>query len=325
MRILIAGGCGYVGSRLIPALIDRGYDVDVIDLLWFGNQLPKGINVLKKDIFSCTEKDLKPYEQVIFLAGVSNDPMAALWPSENFIQNAASPSYLAYIAREAGVKRYIYASSCSVYGYSFDELHDETQDTVCDFPYGISKLQGERAVTQLQNDNFSTISLRKGTVSGYSSRMRFDLIINAMFKSAVTTDTITVNNPSIWRPILDIRDCVSAYIRAIQADYSISGIYNISSDNYTVGQVGDIVKNKLDSLFSKKHKLVINNIAEFRNYKVNINKSATYIGFKPEYTVKDIVEDLYDHIDLFKNYTDKKYYNVEVLKDIKHESPSIRF
>ena len=148
MRILIVGGCGYVGSHLIPQLIDRGYDVDVIDLLWFGNSLPERVAVTKKDVFDCVENDLEGYEQVVFLAGLSNDPMAEYNPADNFVQNASAPIYLAYLAKSAGVRRYIYASSCSVYGYTIDELYNEESPAISNYPYGISKLQGEKGVMQ---------------------------------------------------------------------------------------------------------------------------------------------------------------------------------
>ena len=105
MRLLIAGGAGYVGSALIPRLLERGYLVDVVDLFWFGNSLPEETGLLDKDLFEVTTEDLKPYDQVIFLAGLSNDPMAEFSPSKNFVYNAAAPAYLAYTAKKAGVKR----------------------------------------------------------------------------------------------------------------------------------------------------------------------------------------------------------------------------
>src|SRR5208282_2525580 len=206
MKLLIAGGAGYVGSTLIPKLLDRGYKVDVVDLFWFGNHLPRQVGILNKDIFHLSVEDLEPYDQVIFLAGLSNDPMAEFSPSENFIFNAAAPAYLAYVAKKAKVKRYVYASSCSVYGYTVNELYDETRPVSSSYPYGISKLQGEQAVMNLMDESFSVISLRKGTICGYSPRMRLDLIINTMFKNGVRNREITVNNPSIWRPILSIED-----------------------------------------------------------------------------------------------------------------------
>ncbi|HZU33822.1 MAG TPA: NAD(P)-dependent oxidoreductase, partial [Candidatus Angelobacter sp.] len=142
MRILVAGGAGYVGSVLIPKLLERGYDVDVVDLFWFGNFLPPEVNIISRDIFDLQVNDLKDYDQVIFLAGLSNDPMAEFSPSKNFVFNAAAPAYLAYIAKQAKVQRYIYASSCSVYGYTENELFDEDRPVSSTYAYGISKLQG---------------------------------------------------------------------------------------------------------------------------------------------------------------------------------------
>ncbi len=239
MKILIAGGAGYLGSVLVPKLLERGYEVDVVDLFWFGNHLPPETGIIRKDIFDITVEDLQYYQQVVFLAGLSNDPMAEYSPSQNFIFNAAAPAYLAYVAKKANVKRYVYASSCSVYGYTDNELFDETRPVSSSYPYGISKLQGEQAVMNLMDESFSVIALRKGTVSGYSPRMRLDLIVNTMFKNGVRNREITVNNPSIWRPILSIEDAANAYVRAIEASDRISGIFNVASGNYTVGEVAD--------------------------------------------------------------------------------------
>ena len=108
MNLLIAGGAGYLGSTLIPKLLDRGYAVDVVDLFWFGNNLPPEARILSKDIFALQAPDLEGYDQVIFLAGLSNDPMAEYAPSKNFIFNAAAPAFLAYLAKKAGVRRYVF-------------------------------------------------------------------------------------------------------------------------------------------------------------------------------------------------------------------------
>ncbi|MCA9299167.1 MAG: SDR family oxidoreductase, partial [Phycisphaerales bacterium] len=246
----------------------------------------------------------------------SNDPMADFDPSLNFKLNGALPSYLAFMAKRAGVRRYIYASSCSVYGYTVNELYDEDSPVSCNYPYGISKLQGERGVQQLADDDFSVISLRQGTVSGYSPRMRFDLIANAMFKSAMTTGTLTVNNPSIWRPILDIRDAVTAYLRAIQADFSLSGVYNVASDNYTVGQVGDMVQQGLQRLGHGKVNVDIKAIQDYRNYKVTFQRAKTYLGYAPQYTVEDTIEHVFQHRDEYGDYSNDEFYNIKVFEGL---------
>jgi len=316
VKLLIAGGAGYVGSALIPKLLDRGYKVDVVDLFWFGNRLPRQVGVLNKDIFQLTEEDLQPYDQAIFLAGLSNDPMAEYSPSKNFVFNAAAPSYLAYIAKRAKVKRYIYASSCSVYGYTENELYDETRPVSSSYPYGISKLQGEQAALQMVDDNFSVIALRKGTISGYSPRMRLDLIINTMFKNAMRERTITINNPSIWRPLLGMQDAVTAYIRAIEANQKISGVFNVASGNFTVGEVGDLVKSAIEEKLGTPIHLVIKHIQDFRNYKVSIEKAKNVLSFHPAHDVKTIVGDLITNMDKFKDWDNPLYSNIATFKTI---------
>ncbi len=314
IKILVGGGAGYIGSALIPELIEHGYDITVIDLLWFGNNLPKKVTFIKKDLFDCNRNDFSGFDQFIFLAGLSNDPMAEYSTKKNFIYNAALPAYLAFECKQAGIKRFIYASSCSIYGYTVDELYDEDSPVACVYPYGISKFQGERGVLQLLDDTFSVIALRQGTVCGHSPRMRFDLIVNTMFKTAINDKKIIINNPSIWRPILDLRDATSAYLRSIQADYLISGYFNVASGNYTVGQVGDLVKNRIEKLTGKKIALDIDNIQDFRNYKVKFDRASIRLGFQPQYNISDIVSNLFKHLDEYGNLDREKYYNIKMFK-----------
>ena len=318
MRVLIAGGAGYVGSALIPRLLERGYLVDVVDLFWFGNYLPPETGLLSKDLFDVTIEDLKEYDQVIFLAGLSNDPMAEYSPNKNFVYNAAAPAYLAYVAKKAGVKRYIYASSCSVYGYTVNELYDETRPVSSSYPYGISKLQGEQAVMNLLDDHFSVIALRKGTISGYSPRMRFDLIVNTMFKCALRDGVITINNPTIWRPILAIEDAVSAYVRAVEAHEKISGIFNVASGNYTVGEVGDLVKNEIEEHLGSRVRLTIRHLQDVRNYKVSIERAKNILSFHPRQDVRSIVRHLIKHKDTFSDWDNPAYYNIQMFRSIEN-------
>jgi nucleoside-diphosphate-sugar epimerase len=316
MKILIAGGAGYIGSALIPRLQERGYFIDVIDLLWFGNHLPNDVKVMQKDIFDLHEDELKEYDEVIFLAGLSNDPMAEFSPAKNFVYNASSPSYLAYIAKRAGVRKFIYASSCSVYGYTVNELYDETAPAISNYPYGISKLQGEEGVLKMADKNFSVICFRKGTVSGYSPRMRLDLIVNTMFKTAVQDGMIIVNNPSIWRPILSIEDAISGYIRAVESADGITGVFNLSSGNYTVGEVADLVKEAVENKVGKAVKLNIKSINDFRNYKVTTDKAVTTLSFKPKHDVTAILNNLIANIDKFKDFDNPNYYNIHIFKQL---------
>lgn len=320
MRILIAGGAGYVGSVLIPKLLDRGYKVDVVDLFWFGNNLPDSVGIVHSDIFDLQVSDLSGYDQVIFLAGLSNDPMADFSPAKNFVFNAAAPAYLAYIAKKAGVKRYIYASSCSVYGYTENELFDEDRPVSSSYPYGISKLQGERAVMQMVDAGFSVIALRKGTVCGYSPRMRFDLLINTMFKCAMRDGLIRVTNPGIWRPFLSIEDVAMAYTRAVEANEALSGIFNIASGNHTVGEIADLVKLTLEEELGKTIALDIQHVLDVRNYKVSIERAKTVLSFHPHHSVKSIVHNLISNMDKCSDWDNPRYYNIQVFSELENVS-----
>ena len=316
MKILVAGGGGYLGSVLIPRLLDRGYDVDVVELFWFGNHLPSQVGILNKDIFHVSVKDLERYDQVMFLAGLSNDPMAEYSPSKNFVLNAAAPAYLGYIAKIAKVKRYIYASSCSVYGYTENELYDESRPVGSSYPYGISKLQGEQAALQLTNDDFSVICLRKGTISGYSPRMRLDLIVNTMFKTALRDGVVIVNNPSIWRPILSIEDAATAYIRAVEANAKISGVFNLASGNYTVGEVADVVRSRIEERMNVRVNLSIKHVQDFRNYKVSVDKAANVLSFHPTGDIKSIVDNLIENVGKFQDWDNPLYSNILTFKEL---------
>jgi nucleoside-diphosphate-sugar epimerase len=299
--------------------LEYGYEVRVVDLLWFGNRLPEGTEVEQRNLFQLQEGDLRGFDQVIFLAGLSNDPMAEFDPARNFIDNGALPSYLAFVAKRAGVRRFIYASSCSIYGYTVNELYDETAPVTCTYPYGISKLQGERGVLQLCDDAFSAVALRQGTVCGYSPRMRFDLIVNTMYKSAMTERHITVNNPGIWRPLLDVRDTAAAFLRAVQADYAISGVFNVAYDNFTVGQVADLVKDAVEDLTGDKVSVTVKDIQDYRNYKVTTEKARTALGFFPKYDITRMVERLHKHREEYGDFSSDAYYNIVTFRTLEKE------
>lgn len=313
-RILLAGGAGYVGTSLTRELLNRNYDVTIVDLLWFKTDLPKGVVVWNKNIMDMNVEELNGFDAVVFLAGLSNDPMANFNPSMNFVENAAVPSYLAYISKMAGVPRFVYASSCSVYGYTDNNLMDETDSVFPRYPYGVSKLEAEAAIMNMGDENFRPISLRKGTIGGYSTRMRYDLVVNTMTKTALTEGKIIVNNPSLWRPLLDLRDAVTAYVRSIEANLNISGVYNISYDNYTMGRLADDIKEELEN---NGHSVVtdVRNVQDVRNYKVQNKKAKIELDFVAKYSPQETVRHLLQNIDL-KNYdfNNDKYYNIKVFK-----------
>jgi nucleoside-diphosphate-sugar epimerase len=143
-----------------------------------------------------------------------------------------------------------------------------------------------------------------------------------MFKCAMRDGEITVNNPAIWRPILSIEDAASAYIRAIESNLSISGIFNIASGNYTVGEVGDLVKLGIKEILDKPVKLNIKNIQDFRNYKVSIDKARNVLSFKPRPDAEAIIKGLAENLDRFRDFDNPMYYNIQILKTLK-ENPLV--
>ncbi len=315
-KILLAGGAGYIGSVLSPYLEKKGYDITVIDSCWFGNYLPDSIKLLKQDLYDLTVNDLKEYTDIVFLGGLSNDPMAEFSPQENFNYNCALPAYLGFLAREAGIKRYIFASSCSVYGFTDNKVFTETDKAICNYPYGVSKLQGEQALLSLQTDSFSVICLRQGTVSGYSPRMRLDLAINTMFKNAISKHEITLSNHQIWRPILALPDLCKGYEAALISVPETNGIFNIASFNTTVGELADGVVNQVKKKFNIEIKVTDKKIQDFRNYKVSWQKAMDELGYLPTQSLDDIVLELSNNLEKFSDFENPNFYNIDVFKQI---------
>ncbi len=316
-KILVAGGCGYVGAVLTPFLYEAGYDITIADVCWFGSHHISNIHLLKLDLFDLKPEQLKGYDTVIFLAGLSNDPMAEYAPSENFIYNTALPAYIGFMCKEVGVKRFIFASSCSVYGYTHNKTYTEEDDAICNYPYGVSKLQGEKALLAIQNEDFSVICLRQGTISGYSPRMRLDLAINTMFKNAMSKHEIVLSNPKIWRPILGLNDLCQAYKLAIESDKSISGVFNIASFNTTIGELASLISNVVYTKFNQNVTIKDNNIQDYRNYKVSWQKATNTLGYEPLQSQLDIIDNLLENLNLFNDFDRSNFYNIEVFKEIK--------
>lgn len=314
-KILIGGGAGYIGSVLAPFLVRAGYDVTVVDLLWFGNHLPKSVKIVQKNLFDIKRDELKNYDQFIFLAGLSNDPMAHWNPKLNYLYNAALPAFLAYESKMAGIKRFIYGSSCSIYGNT-THLNIETTIPNTSEPYGISKFQGEIGVLKNQCDSFSTFVLRQGTVCGYSPRMRFDLVINTMIKTALTHKHIIVENPNIWRPICGMNDLLRAYLLVIESRPSLNGIFNIASGNYQVLSMAKKIKIIMDEMFHGNINIIINDKKIERNYRVSLIKSRLYLKFTPQENLNSIVKETILKSKKIKKFNDDNYYNIDVFKRI---------
>ena len=271
-----------------------------------------------------TVDELVEYEVVIFLAGLSNDPMAEFRSDINFIENTAAPTNLAFLTQKAAdksqtVKRFIYAGTCSVYGYTANDLKDETCEVSPKYPYGISKLLGEKAVLSFESDNFRPIVLRKGTVGGWSNRMRYDLVVNAMTKSALCDGVINVYNPTVWRPLVDIRDVSTVYLRAIESNLEITGVYNVGYDNYTIGRLADEIKEEL-TLAGFKVKVNVDHKEDMRNYKITNNKAKIELDFTAQYSPRDsVVEIMKNVLDIRGNFSvnnmnDENFYNIKIFK-----------
>jgi len=315
-NILIVGGAGYIGTRLSNHLFDLGYKVHVIDNFWFGDKLNPSISKEKKSLWDIKPAELTSYDAIMFLAGLSNDPMAMFRPDLNFIENSSAPMYLAFIAKEAGVKRFVCASSCSVYGFTKNKTLNESSLVKPAYAYGISKLQCERGLETLEDDNFKPIVFRKGTVGGWSPKMRYDLVVNTMLKSAFTTQKIVVNNPKIWRPLIDIRDVIQGYQKALEADLNVSGVYNLSGGNLTIGQLGEAIHGELRKR-GYVVDLAINENNDVRNYKVSTEKVEDELGFKSQFTPLDSLAEILDNIDpLSYNFNDDEYSNITTFQKV---------
>lgn len=312
-NILVIGGAGYIGSRLVPRLQNLGHSVSVVDVLWFGDSLPKNVPIIKMDALELTEHAFKGFDTVIFLAGLSNDPMAEFDARLNFISNAPVPAYNAMLARKAGVKRFIYAGTCSVYGFASNDEVDEMAKPRTTFHYGVSKLMGETGCLQYQDPGvYDVISLRQGTVSGFSPRMRWDLMVNTMYMKAATEGKIAVRNPDIWRPVYAIDDVADAFIWALTAE---PGVYNVASENKTVGEAAKEVAAHFKKTYGKDVALDIEHIADNRNYRVSIQK-ARKAGFVPKGTVKSILDELSEKFGLDADFGADIGYNMRVFEKL---------
>ncbi len=316
MRVLVAGGAGYVGSVLCQRLLDRGHQVKVVDLGLFGtDHLPGEIELQVADILECRQEWFEGVDAVINLAGLSNDPMADFSPSLNYELNAAAAALLAQMARRAGIRRFVLGSSCSVYGFTEGQEVDEEWPAKPQFPYAISKLMAEKALWCLEDQEFRPIILRKATVIGWSPRMRYDLVANTMVKSAFTTGRIVIHNPSLWRPVIDVRDAARAYVRAVEAPLSIAGTFNIAYDNYSVGRIATEVASALAD-YGVSVSIQVEHRQDPRSYRVSTQRAREVLGFAAHHSIKQCVSDLLERIQNGTNrdFHNPRYVNIEWIK-----------
>ena len=318
MHVLITGAAGYVGSMLCDRLVENGYDVTAIDKMVFGNHIKAQCKVIEADILNFDPRWLDGVDAVVHLAAISNDPMAAFRPGPNFVTNTAGTALLAFLCRERGVSRFVYASTCSVYGYSTYEDMVEDSQVRPSFPYGISKVLAEKALLMVADNTFQPFILRKATVFGWAHRMRYDLVVNTMTKWGVTRKQIVVNSPDIWRPLVHIRDVCDSYVLALEAEPALSGIYNITNGNYQIIDIAKTIASVLKERGIDEVDIDVGDVEDYRDYRVCGDKAEKALGFRPKFSVEDGVREILDRAGSVKDYNwdDERYLNHIVYRQV---------
>lgn len=300
MKILLTGHNGYIGTVLSKMLVEAGYDVIGLDSnlfmrCTFGKwefQVPS----ISKDIRDIDIDDLKGYDAVLHLAGLSNDPLGNLNPELTFEINHHASVHLANIAREAGVKRFIFSSSCSNYGAAGDDFITEESALNPVTPYGVSKVRVERDVSLLANDDFSPTFLRNATAYGVSPMLRFDLVLNNLVAWALTTGLVFLKSDgSPWRPIAHIEDISRAFLAVLEAPREIvhNQVFNVgrTKENYRISELAEIVA---DTVPDCKIEYAPDAGPDKRNYRVNCDKIQKMIpSFQPQWDARKGAQELY--------------------------------
>ncbi|WHS91340.1 SDR family oxidoreductase (plasmid) [Sinorhizobium kummerowiae] len=301
MKVLVTGHRGYIGAVLTPMLHQRDHDVtgldsDIFRSCTFESTLDD-TPTMEQDVRDIVANDLVGFDAVIHLAGLSNDPLGDYRPNLTQQINCEASVNLARLAKKAGVRRFLFASSCSNYGAAGSDFLTESAPFNPITPYGVSKVEVEHAVAPMADESFSPTFLRASTAYGLSPRIRFDLVLNNLTAWAFTTGQIYLKSDgSPWRPIVHVEDIARAYIAALEADRELvhNEAFNVglTTENYQVHEIADIVQ-----------AIVPNSRIEFapdagpdtRCYRVDCN----YIGrrlhaFKPQWTARRGVEQLYE-------------------------------
>jgi len=320
--ILVTGGAGYIGSVLVPELLNRGEKVRVFDKLYFGkeslNEVINRIELVQGDIREFDARVLDGVTGVIHLAALSNDPCSEYNPKANLEVNYQATEKLAKLCKQKGIKRFVYASSCSIY-YTLDphdDLKDEETPVDPTAPYSLSKFLSEKALKALADDNFCPVMLRKGTVFGQSPRMRYDLVVNAFVKDAFSKGRLTVNaGGEMWRPLLDIKDAVEAYIQCLKAheDKVRGQVFNIVHKNYRVLELAHWTKEVLKAQKSIEVDVKYFPPTASRSYRVSFDKIKGAIGFEAKRGIAQAANEMWEEIasGSMCDLNDHKYYNIK--------------
>lgn len=301
MRVLVTGHRGYIGAALTPMLLERGHEVmgldsDLYRACDFAGS-PVQTPTLQKDVRDADPDDVAGFEAIIHLAGLSNDPLGDFRPALTEETNFMASVHLARLAKRAGVARFLYASSCSNYGASGDAFLDEGAEFRPVTPYGLSKVNVERAVAPMADEAFSPTFLRASTAYGLSPRLRFDLVVNNLTAWAFTTGQVYLKSDgSPWRPIVHVEDIARAYIAVLEADRDLvhNEAFNVglTTENYQIREIAEIVRQTVPN---SRVEFAPDAGPDTRCYRVDCNYIARRLrNFKPQWTARRGVEQLYD-------------------------------
>ncbi|MEI6572509.1 MAG: SDR family oxidoreductase [Alphaproteobacteria bacterium] len=285
MKILVTGACGYKGTVLVPKLIERGHDVIAFDIQWFGNFLAPhpNLHVVKGDIRNIDEVDLNGIEAIIHLSSVANDPCSDLDPQLTWEISCLATMQLADRASRLGIKRFIYASSGSVYGVS--DAPQVTEDLEL-FPiseYNKTKMCGERIVLSYK-ERMTVQIVRPATVCGYSPRMRLDVAVNLLTMAALENGRITVLGGDQTRPNIHIDDITDLYIFLLDHPEH-TGVFNAGFENISILDIAKMVQRHVNA------EIDIKPSNDPRSYRVNSDRLLA-TGFRPKKTVEDAIKEL---------------------------------
>lgn len=324
MKILVTGDRGYIGATLVPMLLKEGYDVVGVDTHYFTDGLEEApqYSTITKDIRKITKKDLQGIDAVIHLAALSNDPMGEINPGLTKKINLDASRKLARLSKQAGVKKFLFSSSCSIYGIAggtVDEFSPASPQTA----YAASKISFEKTLQTLADDDFHVGILRNSTVYGYSPKFRNDLVVNNLVTCALALGNIRVmSDGSPWRPLIDVRDLSSIFIAFLQKDLKKSNgeIINIGFDenNFQVKDVLTSVKKHIptaDIVFTGEHG------ADTRSYKVSFKKFKTLFPtvkkkWSLDISVADLVKKLQEKKYMKKDFETGRFTRLAVLKNL---------
>ncbi|MBK6326088.1 MAG: SDR family oxidoreductase [Chloroflexi bacterium] len=301
MRVLVTGHNGYVGTIMMPLLIAAnhevvGLDTNLYEGSTFGEDPKRDFLEINKDVRDVEMADLEGIEAIIHLAGLSNDPLGDLNPELTYDINHRASVRLAEMAKQIGIERFIFSSSCSNYGAGVTDWLDETSAFNPVTPYGRSKVMVEQDVSKLADDNFSPTFLRSGTAYGVSPRLRFDLVLNNLAAWAFTTGLVYLKSDGTpWRPIVHIEDMSRAFLAALEAPRELihNEAFNVgrSSENYQIRQIAQIVA---ETIPGSRVEFAEGASADKRNYRVNCDKIInTLPGYKPQWTAQKGAQELY--------------------------------